>query len=48
MSETHDWSVATIEMASVPDVWIVVSSASISHLPHEISNGRSLIQMEHK
>ena len=43
MSEIHDWSVATIEGTSVPDVWIVVSSASVSHLPDEIYNERSFI-----
>ena len=43
MSETHDWRVTTIEGTLVPDVWIVVSSANISHLPDEIWNGRSFM-----
>ena len=48
MSETHDWSVATIEGISLPEVWIVVSSASISHLPGNICRGRSLMLIENK
>ena len=36
MSETHDWSVATVEGISVPDVWTVMSLASISHLPDDV------------
>ena len=43
MAETHDWSVATIEGISLPEVWIVVSSDSISHLPDNICRRRSLI-----
>ena len=42
MSETHDWCVATIEGISVPDVWTVMSLASISHLPDDVCNGRHI------
>ena len=52
MFERHDWSVATVEGTFLPEVWIVLSSASISHLPncfiYIIHRGRSLTHTDLK
>ena len=46
--ERHDWRTHVIAGTSCPEVWIVVSSANMSHCAEGTCQGRSFIQMEYR
>ena len=47
-SERHDWRTVVIAGTSCPEVWIVVSSANMSHCAEGICKRRSFIWMENR